>query len=69
MLSSNTTPNEPMIIIKDSIEKQINCVVTAIDIKLIYFPTDTSSGDCEDDIQSNTSSGNLPTLGSDNGIS
>ena len=69
MLSNKTTPNEPIIIIKDSIEKQINCVVTAIDIKLIYLPTGTSSVDFEDIIQSNTSSGNLPTLGSDDGIS
>ena len=69
MLSNKTTPNEPIIIIKDSIEKQINCVVTAIDIKLIHLLTGTSSVDFEDTIQSNTSSGNFPTLGSDDGTS
>ena len=65
MLSNKTTPSEPIIIIKDKIEKQISCVVTAIDIKLNYFPTVTSSLDSEDFIQSNTSSGNLPTRGSE----
>ena len=69
ILSNKTTPNEPTIIIKDNIEKQINCVVTAIDMYLIYFPTGTSSVDFEDTIQSNTSSGNFPTLGSDDGTS
>ena len=37
MLSNKTTPNEPIIMIKDKIEKQISCVVTAIDIKLKLF--------------------------------
>ena len=32
MLSNKTTPNAPIIMIRDNIEKQINCVVTAIDI-------------------------------------
>tara|TARA_B100000401_G_scaffold396736_1_gene306438 strand:- start:358 stop:513 length:156 start_codon:yes stop_codon:yes gene_type:complete len=35
MLSSKITPSDPMIIIKDNIEKQINCVVIAIDMN--YF--------------------------------
>ena len=36
---------------------------------LIYFPTGNSSVDFEDTIQSSTSSGNLPTLVSDDGTS
>ena len=62
MLSSNTTPKEPIMITNDKIKKHINWVVTAIDIYLFELVTGNSSDGLFDTIQSNTSSGSFPTL-------
>ena len=52
MLSSRTTPNDPIIITRDKTEKQMNCVVTAIDIYFCELEIETSSLEGEDIIQS-----------------